>query len=123
MAEYFKDLLRYSQICFEWLLTEAFSRPEDKTDATQNHCRKLPLELSAILLICIKLPLVYKNVNLSSFEWLLNTGLTVILDQIQYVFTGIRQSLNTYLSMKYFNIVKVGKSSCDLYCWHLEMLK
>ena len=36
--------------------------------AYQKYCRKLPQELSAILLVCIKVPPVYKNTSHLSFE-------------------------------------------------------
>ena len=48
-------------------------------NAAQKYCRMLPLEHSAILLSCIKLPIIIKIVVLSIYEWLLKTGFTVIV--------------------------------------------
>ena len=42
------------------------------------YCRMLPLEHSAILLTCIKLPFVIKIFVLSIFEWPIYTGFTVL---------------------------------------------
>ena len=42
----------------------------------QKNCRILPLEHSAILLTCSKLPFVIKIFILSILEWPLKTGLT-----------------------------------------------
>ena len=41
--------------------------------------KSIPLEHSAILLTCIKLPFVIKIFVLSIFEWPLKTGFTVVL--------------------------------------------
>ena len=46
--------------------------------------RMLPLENSAILLTCIKLPFVIKICVLSIFEWPLKTGFTVVLDSLTF---------------------------------------
>ena len=51
-----------------------FPRP---VNAGQKYCR-MPLEHSAILLTCIKLPPVFKTSDLCIFEWLLKTGFTVV---------------------------------------------
>ena len=47
-----------------------------KLNAGQKYCRKLPRELPAILLICIKVTPVYNNTEHLFFEWQLYTGLT-----------------------------------------------
>ena len=47
-------------------------------NAGQKYCRMLPLEQSAILLTCIKLPFVIKTFVLSTFEWPFYTGFTVL---------------------------------------------
>ena len=46
-------------------------------NACQKYCRMFPLEHSAILLTCIKLPFVIKIFVLSNFEWPLKTDSTV----------------------------------------------
>ena len=46
-------------------------------DAGQKYCRMLPLEHSAILLTCIKLPFSIKTFVMSIFKWPLKTGFTV----------------------------------------------
>ena len=51
----------------EWLLL----------NACQKYCRMLPLEHSAILLTCIKLPFVIMIFVLSIFEWPVKTGFSV----------------------------------------------
>ena len=48
-------------------------------NADQKYCRMLLLEHSAILLTCIKLPFVIKIFGLSTLEWPLKTGFTVLL--------------------------------------------
>ena len=47
--------------------------------AGQNYCRMLPLEHSAILLTFIKLPFVIKILVLSTLEWPIKTGFTVLV--------------------------------------------
>ena len=46
-------------------------------NAGRKYCRMLQVELSAILLTFIKLPIVIKIFVLSIFEWLFYTGFTV----------------------------------------------
>ena len=46
-------------------------------NAGKKHCRMLKGEHSAILSSFIKLPFVFKTLNLSIFEWLLKTDFTV----------------------------------------------
>ena len=51
-------------------------------NAGQKYCRMLPLEHSAILSTFIKLPFSIKTFVLSIFKWLLKTGFTVLLPEI-----------------------------------------
>ena len=47
-------------------------------NAGQKYCRMLPLEHSAILLTCIKLPFSIKTFVLSISKWPLKTGFTAL---------------------------------------------
>ena len=52
-------------------------------NAGQKYCRMRQAEHSAILLTFIKLPFVIKIFVLSIFEWLLKTGFTVFINNVQ----------------------------------------
>ena len=85
-SEMMGPLLIISQTCLKQPL-----KKEDQLslNAGQKYCRMLPLEHSAILLACIKLPFVIKIFSLSIFQWLLKTGFTVSTAYMYFQFCGI----------------------------------
>ena len=56
--------------------TKLVFKTDNSLNLGQKYCRML--EHSAILLTCIKLPPVFKTFILPIFEWLLQTGFTVV---------------------------------------------
>ena len=62
-------------------------------NAGQKYCRMLKGEHSAILLTFIKLPFVIKNLVLSTLEWPIKTGFTVL------VFFADKIANNMYMAM------------------------
>ena len=72
----------YSKTCLKRPLskkTKLVFQDQLSLNAGQKYCRKLKGEHSAILLIFIKLPFVFKTFVLSFFEWPLKTGFTVVV--------------------------------------------
>ena len=73
--------LKYSKTCVKQPLSK---RPKNdfqdtlSLNAGQKYCRIVQKEHSAIILNCIKLPVVIKTFVLSIFEWQFYTGFTVI---------------------------------------------
>ena len=59
-------------------------------NAGQKYCRMLPLEHSAILLICIKLPFVIKICVLSTFDRPLKTRIIVLKCRLFVYFVALR---------------------------------
>ena len=72
------DLNRHSQKDQKLDLKTNYRLMQVKRIAQKN-CRMLPLEHSAILLTCIKLPFAIKILVLSILKWPLKTGFTVPL--------------------------------------------
>ena len=74
----------YSKTCLKWPLKRKPIYIGFKTDnrlmqvkSTAESVRMLPLEHSAVLLTCFKLPHGFQTFVLSIFEWPLKTGFTV----------------------------------------------
>ena len=78
----------YSKICVIRPLSKSVKigfQDQLSHNAGQKYCRMLQGEHSAILLTCIKLPVVIKTFVLSIFEWPFYTGFTILYVLLIYI--------------------------------------